>query len=571
MKFQHLRSSVRNKLPAALDVGQIAVNFNDKDPFLSIKDSAGTIRRLHGATLDATAPASPDDGQLWVDLSLDPPELKIWDDTNSVWEVATAIPAASETAQGIAELATQAEVDAGTDDTRIVTPLKLATRYVSKTSTTGAIALPAGTTAQRPTPGAVGQVRWNSDLSRYEGFDGTSWSALGGGAITDDTPPANPQDGDLWWSSLLGKLFVYYTDGDGSQWVEASPTKSPPASLWQRNGTILSPATAGDKAQSEPTAGADPANTLTTKGYVDTEIANATPASDWTRTGTTIAPTVAGDDVDLGTGDLSGAAATFTGDLSATGGTFAGGKTAIRASDGRISVGNYNAEQSTAIYNGNISIARNDGATALSIFNAFGSSSPSITLNADGTAGFARSDSGGRTVGIQGTNPVSGGALFIYNPVDGQAGDMVTIQAGTNAGDTVTHYMNFRRHDGTGIGYIAMNGAAAVNYSTSSDYRLKENVVPLANATDRLKKLQPRRFNFISEPGRMIDGFVAHEVQAVIPESVTGQKDGIDADGAPIYQGIDQSKLVPLLTASLQEALTRIEALEAEVQSLKGA
>jgi hypothetical protein len=67
----------------------------------------------------------------------------------------------------------------------------------------------------------------------------------------------------------------------------------------------------------------------------------------------------------------------------------------------------------------------------------------------------------------------------------------------------------------------------------------------------------------------MGEGFIAHEAQAVVPESVTGAKDEVDADGKPIYQGIDQSKLVPLLTAALQEAMERIEQLETEMAAVK--
>ena len=67
----------------------------------------------------------------------------------------------------------------------------------------------------------------------------------------------------------------------------------------------------------------------------------------------------------------------------------------------------------------------------------------------------------------------------------------------------------------------------------------------------------------------MLDGFLAHEVSSIVPEAITGAKDAVDKDGKPEYQGIDQSKLVPLLTKSLQEALARIDTLEAEVAKLK--
>jgi hypothetical protein len=111
----------------------------------------------------------------------------------------------------------------------------------------------------------------------------------------------------------------------------------------------------------------------------------------------------------------------------------------------------------------------------------------------------------------------------------------------------------------------------ATSFPTSSDYRLKENIVPLTGAVNRLSQLRVYRFNFTADPDKIVDGFIAHEAQTVVPESVHGTKDEVDADGNPVYQGIDQSKLVPLLTAALQEAIGRIETLEAEVAALKGA
>jgi len=119
------------------------------------------------------------------------------------------------------------------------------------------------------------------------------------------------------------------------------------------------------------------------------------------------------------------------------------------------------------------------------------------------------------------------------------------------------------------IGSITQSGTTTVQFNTSSDYRLKENVVPVEDGIDRLMQLKPSRFNFISEPDRIVDGFLAHEAQAIVPECVSGEKDAVDDDGNPKYQGIDHSKLVPLLTAALQEAIGRIEALEAEVAALK--
>jgi len=114
------------------------------------------------------------------------------------------------------------------------------------------------------------------------------------------------------------------------------------------------------------------------------------------------------------------------------------------------------------------------------------------------------------------------------------------------------------------VGSISTN-ASATAYTTSSDYRLKENIIPLTGASERVLQLKPSRFNFIADPDIQVDGFIAHEAQAVVPECVTGIKDEVDEDGNPVYQGIDQAKLVPLLTAALQEALQKIEDLEARL------
>ena len=125
------------------------------------------------------------------------------------------------------------------------------------------------------------------------------------------------------------------------------------------------------------------------------------------------------------------------------------------------------------------------------------------------------------------------------------------------------------RRRGTQIGGINISGTTT-QYITSSDYRLKENVVDLTGASARVNQLDVKRFNFIADDtNTLVDGFLAHEVATVVPEAINGTKDAIDADGNPDYQGIDQSKLVPLLTAALQEALTEIASLKTRVEALE--
>jgi len=130
------------------------------------------------------------------------------------------------------------------------------------------------------------------------------------------------------------------------------------------------------------------------------------------------------------------------------------------------------------------------------------------------------------------------------------AGNVLYLNRKTSNGSIVEFSKN-----GTAVGSIQV-GASSTTYSTSSDYRLKENEVAISDGIDRLKQLQPYRFNFIVDPDTTVDGFFAHEVQDIVPEAVVGEKDGDE------MQGIDQSKLVPLLVAAVQELTTRLEALE---------
>jgi len=109
----------------------------------------------------------------------------------------------------------------------------------------------------------------------------------------------------------------------------------------------------------------------------------------------------------------------------------------------------------------------------------------------------------------------------------------------------------------------------AVSYNTSSDYRLKENVADMTGAITRVKALAPKRFNFIEDADTTVDGFLAHEAQTVVPEAITGTHNEVDADDNPVYQQIDQSKLVPLLVGALKESIAKIETLETEMTALK--
>ena len=135
------------------------------------------------------------------------------------------------------------------------------------------------------------------------------------------------------------------------------------------------------------------------------------------------------------------------------------------------------------------------------------------------------------------------------------------------AGSGNRFFCDFRINNST-KGKIFSDGSTTT-FSTSSDYRLKENVVTDWDATTRLKQLKPSRFNFKENKDITYDGFLAHEVSSIVPQAVDGEKDAVDENGNPQYQGIDQSKLVPLLTKALQEAISEIDTLKEKVTALE--
>ena len=174
-----------------------------------------------------------------------------------------------------------------------------------------------------------------------------------------------------------------------------------------------------------------------------------------------------------------------------------------------------------------------------------------------------------------------------------------------------SRYINWYKN-GAGVGSITLTSGGLISYGGTSDYRLKENIADMTGAIDRIKQAQPKQFNMIDDPNDTTqDGFLAHELETVVPEAVTGThnevktrtnvirsvdgnyiEEGITEDewtagktngvyptdstwsaswDEPIYQMADYAKLTPLLTAALQEAITKIETLEAKVTALENA
>lgn len=219
----------------------------------------------------------------------------------------------------------------------------------------------------------------------------------------------------------------------------------------------------------------------------------------------------------------------------------------INPEGGSVIVGQQGAEAMTISSGSNVLYFNTSGAERVrldSTGNFFvGKTS---TTSWQSTPGLYSQQTGATTIAATGASPLN-------------------ISRGPNSA-TAAAAVTFYNYTTTSVGSITVTSSATA-YVTSSDYRLKENFQPLSDSVERLKQLQPKRFNFTAEPETVIDGFVAHEVQEIIPNAVVGVKDEVDENGDPVYQGIDHSKLVPILTAALQEAIARIEVLEAKCLS----
>ena len=201
----------------------------------------------------------------------------------------------------------------------------------------------------------------------------------------------------------------------------------------------------------------------------------------------------------------------------------------------------------------------------------FGDSATHISQSADGTLEldsdvFIKLNAqridliGSSNVLIQ-TSSTGGSPGFTFS-----AAGFLTHGRASGAAQSMTIYKN----GSSSVGEIR-SSTTSTAYITSSDYRLKENVSGITDGIVRLKQLKPSRFNFIADKNTTLDGFLAHEAQAVVPEAVSGTKDEMEEDGKTIKaQGIEQAKLVPLLTAALQEAVTEIESLKTRVSALEG-
>jgi hypothetical protein len=195
----------------------------------------------------------------------------------------------------------------------------------------------------------------------------------------------------------------------------------------------------------------------------------------------------------------------------------------------------------------------NGSASGAMIFRA-GSSAERMRILSDGSILLGTSTQGGAT-GISFSNASDsaayGKSMYMNSPYNG-----------------TRNAITFAYNSAGGVGQI-VTGTNSVSYQSGSDYRLKENIAPMTGALATVALLKPVTFKWKSDSSDG-QGFIAHELQAVVPDCVTGEKDAVDADNKPVYQGVDTSFLVATLTAAIQELNAKVDAQAAEIAALKG-
>jgi len=171
------------------------------------------------------------------------------------------------------------------------------------------------------------------------------------------------------------------------------------------------------------------------------------------------------------------------------------------------------------------------------------------------------------TTAAGGNSPIAGANIALTNETDTLTPNLIIHQADDHKFINIagTEQMKITADGDIFVAgdTVSVGNATAAAFIQSSDYRLKEDITSIDNSIERLKQLKPCNFAWKSD-GTRVDGFIAHEAQEIVPAAIAGTKDAIKEDGTPDYQGIDQSKLIPLLTKALQDAIARIEVLEAK-------
>ena len=167
--------------------------------------------------------------------------------------------------------------------------------------------------------------------------------------------------------------------------------------------------------------------------------------------------------------------------------------------------------------------------------------------------------------GTSNPGPLASRIITVANGLNGVEHFLCNEQRSTAGTE---NYFRFYRNNSL-VGSIT-NTLSATAYNTSSDYRLKENVQPMTGALAKVAALKPCTYTWKVD-GSSGQGFIAHELQAVVPDAVTGEKDAVNEDGSIKPQGIDTSFLIATLTAAIQEQQAMIKTLQDKVAALEAA
>ena len=689
VKIRLKHSSTVNKAPLPTDLveGELALNINAANPAAYIKDSAGVVRKIAGITVGGTAPATPTTGMAWLDTTVPTkPVFKVYDGTawqgagsgTSAGAAAPAAPAAgdlwvdttvptapvlkvyngtafvavtpdaSTTAKGVVQLADAAAITAGT-----------AGRIVDAAQLKAAQAAQAGS-ATAPAAPTTGQVWINNSVTPAvtNVWNGTAWIPQVGATISSATAPTAPVTGQVWIDTSVTPNVTKIWDG--TAWVTATPDGAAAAAVandakyatkaelatentWDRTGTALAPANAGDVVTISAGTAALPG--LTPVGDPNTGL--------WAPAADTLALSVKGgealriDDqkrVGIGTTSVS-ASLGFGASIDTTpsnvskihlyndgGGTvygfgvstnqlnyrtglssdahvwYAASSERFRCdSSGRLLVGTSSSSATnTVLVQGHSSGSTGQGIIQMAV----GSATPSDGSQlgklqfSDNThtasCNIAAMRDGGTWSGsskptrLEFSTTADGAASPTERMRIGQSGQIGTYTTGNyafgvntsaSAGTSSSIYFGNRNSSdangsgGTTVFYVWSNGNVQNtngSYTAISDAKLKENIVDAASQWSDFKAIQIRNWNFKTETGhethRQI-GPIAQELEAVCPGLVfeTPDRDKDGNDTGEVTKGVNQSVLYMKAVKALQEAMERIETLEAKVTALETA